>query len=65
MHMNSGEAFVMIDLNVTGAQDTFIHVPDPTAVDPESGDDQFQCVTFFWLKENRFGTFYQIFLLLR
>lgn len=32
------------DESAPGATDTFMHVPDPTAVDPESGAQQFLCV---------------------
>lgn len=38
---DAGEPFVVFDETAPGATDTFAHVPDPTAVDPESGAEQF------------------------
>lgn len=35
------EAFTVFDAATPGATDTYAHVPDPTAVDPDSGDEQF------------------------
>lgn len=41
MRINAGDPFVMIDVKAPGGNDTYAHVPDPLAEDPESGDMQF------------------------
>lgn len=43
--MHAGPPFVQIDLEAPGGNDTFMHVPDPIAQDPESGEMQFTYVS--------------------